>query len=264
MSSLAVALAQLDIRFEDKAANRIACEAAIVRAASSGADVVVFPEMTLTGFSMRARITGEKQSLSETVRFFCHLAKQYCVHVIFGVVFLEQGKGKNMALVVDDSGTVIAQYQKMHLFSFAEEDKHFIAGEAPVFFKIKNIACSLAVCYDLRFPGFFEAIAAHAPEVIFVIANWPASRIEHWDALLKARALDCASIIVGANRVGIGGGQHYTGHSSMYDPSGNRLISMGRATVRTCRIDCDMVKKYRARFPSLRDKRRPLYTRLLK
>lgn len=264
MSSLTVASAQLDIRFENKAANRIACETAIARAVKQGADVVVFPEMTLTGFSMQVRTTGENAKSSETVDFFCRLAKQYRVHVIFGVVFLEKKKGRNMAVAVDDRGSIIAQYQKTHLFSFANEDKHFVAGETPVWFKIKNVLCSLAICYDLRFPGLFEAIASRGPEIIFVIANWPAPRIEHWDTLLKARALDCASAVIGVNRIGAGGGQNYNGHSSVYGSSGERLMAMGRSALRTCKIDCDAVNNYRARFPSLRDKRRSLYARLLK
>jgi len=263
MPSLVVALAQLNIRFEDKVVNRIACESVIVRAVRQGAEVVVFPEMTLTGFSMRARFTGENAKFSETVEFFSTLAKQYRVHVIFGVVFFEKGKGRNMAVVVDQRGIVIAQYQKVHCFSFVNEDRHFREGTAPTFFTIKNVLCSLAICYDLRFPGLFEAIATRAPSVIFVIANWPSLRIAQWDALLKARALDCAAAVVGVNRVGGGDGQSYPGHSSVYGPNGERLINIGHATLRTCRIDCDAVKVHRMRFPSLRDKRRSLYAQLL-
>ena len=153
--------------------------------------------------------------------------------------------------------------EKMHLFSLAHEDRYFQEGGSPAFFTIKRVVCSLAICYDLRFPGLFEAIALRSPSVIFVIANWPRQRIMHWSALLKARALDCAAAVVGVNRIGAGGGQNYTGHSQVYGSNGDRLLTMGHATARTCRIDCTTVKEYRARFPSLRDKQPSLYARLL-
>lgn len=260
--TLRIGLAQMEIAWEDKAMNRERCAAIIRRAAQRGIELLVFPERTLTGFSMAVARTGESMAESSTIDFFRTEARRHQVAIVFGLDTKERGsrKGGNVAVAVDRNGRVLAQYAKTHLFSFSDEQRFFMAGNTLAFFSLNGMRCALAICYDLRFPGLFEAIAREKPDVIFVIANWPTARIADWDALLKARALDTASYIVGVNRVGKGNGLDYNGHSSVYDPSGERLLLLSRgAALGTMTVDRAVVAKRRAQFPSFRDKRHGLY-----
>lgn len=261
---LAVAIAQVDIIWEDKAQNRRCCEKLIKQSALDGADIIVFPEMTLTGFTMHSATMGEAEKESETVSFFSSLAKIHKIAIIFGVIFRDRlGKGRNMAITVDKNGRVIARYQKIHPFSYAREDRYYKSGNQLVAFRLNGWKCAVAICYDLRFAGLFEAMAQQKPDMIFVIANWAKKRIEHWKILLAARALDTQAFVVGVNRVGEGDGVFYNGCSRVHGPDSALVHDAKNATgIQIVPVDLVMVRDWRKKFSSLRDKKTGLYPHL--
>lgn len=262
---LTVALAQIDIVWEDKNANKKICEQCVKQAADSGSDIVIFPEMTLTGFSMRVKYTGELESNSDTLDFFSSLAKKYKIAIIFGVVFFDSnsGLGKNMAIAVDSKGVIISSYQKIHPFSLASEDRFFSSGKKLAEFNLNGWKCSLAICYDLRFSELFESISNARPDIIFVIANWPQTRREHWEKLLCARALDTQSIVVGVNRVGKGNGLSYSGFSQAYEADGTLLLNAkSKKGLSIAEFDRRKTAEWRKKFPLFRDKKFHLYKHL--
>ncbi len=261
---LKIALAQMDIAWEDKEKNKRRCEAYVRRASAQGADVIVFPEMTLTGFTMRASKFGEAEAASETMAYFSSLARTHRVGIVFGVIFsAENGRGKNMAVALDRRGNMLSHYQKIHPFSFSGEDKAYESGDELGFFQLKDWQCALTICYDLRFAGLFEKIAERKPDVVFIIANWAEKRIEHWETLLRARALDTQAFVVGVNRVGKGGGITYNGHSLVYAPDGTRVLdAKSKEGMHIATIDRRAVTNWRKKFPSLRDKKPEVYERL--
>ncbi len=247
----------MDIVWENKEANYARAEKFFKKAARQSCDIIVFPEMFNTGFSMNIPAVSEDEN-GETSRAISGLAKKYKLNVIAG--FAAKGKGrkkaKNLAFVFDRSGSLIARYAKMHPFSFAKEDKYFSAGNTSVIFQIEGIPASVFICYDLRFPEIFRDVAGEV-KMIFVIANWPVTRKDHWEALLKARAIENQSFVIGVNRTGKDGkGISYPGASHIFDPLGKDICSGGpREQFIACEIDPAAVGMVRSQFPFLEDMR---------
>ncbi|MBI5055576.1 MAG: carbon-nitrogen family hydrolase [Nitrospirae bacterium] len=251
-----IALIQLNIEWESKTSNNNSAGLFIEKAAYEGCDTVVFPEMFNTGFSMNMSSIAEDAN-GETSSILSKLAKQYNVNVIAGfpVKSHYDNKAENIAVVYDRSGALIARYSKLHPFSFAGEEQYYFAGNSAVTFNIEGMPSSIFICYDLRFPEVFRIVAREV-QAVFVIANWPASRKDHWETLLKARAIENQCYVVGVNRTGTdGNGIRYPGDSHIFGPSGEKICSGGEEEFLTGEIDPGQVMKTRLRFPFLSDMR---------
>jgi predicted amidohydrolase len=262
-NKLKIVLAQMDIVGENKSVNQLKCAQIAVQAVKNDAELLIFPEMTLVGFSADVRKIAEETN-GPTVKFFSDLAKKNKINIIFGVVTTHKNNKlpQNEAVAVDKNGKILAGYAKIHPFSFSKEDKKNAAGEKIAIFKINNLKIALAVCYDLRFPGLFEVFAKKGVEMVVVIANWPTRRIAEWDTLLAARALDISGYLVGVNRVGKDGSENYNGHSAVYDPEGNCLQKFVGEINGQSEVLKDLVTKRRECFTSLKDKKYSLYKKL--
>lgn len=252
---------QLDIVWHDKAANFERVRKLLDAAKIESGAMIVLPEMYATGFTMDVDVADEKDD-KPAERFAAELSKQHQATVIAGVVNRPagstgdtNGKGFNEA-VAFTNGAEVARYQKMQPFTLGEEDKHYEAGNAPIIFDWRGAAVSPFVCYDLRFPELFRAAARQGAEVIAVIANWPAKRVEHWLTLLRARAIENQAYVVGVNRCGSDPFHEYPGRSIIVDPHGNTLADAGAAEcVITAAANLDNLREWRAKFPALRDMR---------
>lgn len=252
-----IALIQLNIAWESKKTNYEKAESFAKKAAEEKCDVIVFPEMFNTGFSMNVSAIAE-DDYGETNSALSEIAKKYSIYLIAGFPVKEQDeeKGRNMAVVYDRTGIRIAAYAKIHPFSFSGEDKYYIAGNNPVVFNIDNTPCSIFICYDLRFPEVFRKVARNV-QAVFVIANWPASRRGHWEALLKARAIENQCFVIGVNRIGIDGNAiHYPGASHIFDPLGNDILcGNDKDEFLTGEINPADAAEVRLKFPFLNDMR---------
>lgn len=252
-----IALIQMDIAWEKKAANLSRAAGLIKQARGEQADVAVLPEMFSTGFSMNVELLGETED-GESASFLSDEARRHCINVIAGLQLIEpgEGKGMNKAIIFDRKGELVSTFSKLHLFSPAGEDRHFTPGKSPVVFGLEGVSSSVFICYDLRFPEVFRKVA---PDVacVFVIANWPASRGDHWTSLIKARAIENQCYVAGVNRTGIdGNGITYAGQSCVFGPVGEEVTSAGSGEeMLVAEIDPSMVEKTRSEFPFLRDKR---------
>ncbi len=250
------ALCQFRIAFEEKAQNLRRAEEMVASAAKAGAEIIFFPEMSFTGFSMQVSRTGETDG--ETAARMQQYAQRYGIAVGFGWVKKAGAHGENHYTVTDKTGAVLADYIKVHPFSFSGEDRYFAAGDRPVIFTYGGITFGLFICYDLRFPEIFRAVSAEA-EVLVVAANWPEKRIAHWNRLLEARAIENQAWVLGINCVGEQQGQHYNGSSRAVDPAGETADAL---TDREGMIFCgigDEAAQLRSSFPALKDRRTALY-----
>lgn len=250
-----IALVQINPEWESKYANFEKARAFTKTASEMKCDVIVFPEMFSTGFSMNVAAIAE-DGLAETASFLSGIAKEYSINLIAGFPIKTpmEEKGRNMAFVYDRKGKLNATYTKMHPFSFADEDKHYIAGEHVSVFDLDGIPVSVFICYDLRFPEVFRKVAKDV-HAIFVLANWPSSRRDQWETLLKARAIENQCFVLGVNRTGTdGNGIIYAGASQVFGPSGVNICSGGEAEELTvCYFDPEEVNKTRSEFPFLED-----------
>lgn len=265
MDTMKIALTNMDIRQTEPSVNREKCAELIKRASDFGARLILFPEMTLTGFTMDVRQFGEKadeHGLTETIAYFAEKSSEYEMAVGFGYISNENEKGKNHFVVVD-SGRIIGDYEKMHPFTYGEESCFYEAGDKLVSVEIDDTGIGLFVCYDLRFPEIFQA-SSEQNQIMAVIANWPGERITHWHCLLQARAIETQSVVLGVNRKGRGGGLEYEASSEVFDCLGRRLdgtqifTSFGDECI-LYEIDTKLPEKIRKEFPVKKDRRKNIY-----
>lgn len=256
-----VALGQLDMVWENKDASIERAEKMIEEAAQARADVIIFPEMSFTGFSMNLDRIGEPAGQSVTVDRMCALAKQYQIAVGFGWAALpeaDESMGTNRFTLVDHRGKQVTEYTKIHPFTYGGELDHYARGEQIVSVPFLGRNISLFICYDLRFPELFQ-IASEQSDIIFVIANWPAIRSSHWQILLRARAIETQSYVVGVNCYGCRDGDQYSGDSMAVDSIGNILgMLSGREGVLICELD-DRAWRLRQKFATRADRQEELY-----
>ncbi len=256
-----IGLTQMDILWEDKNYNKEQCLWFIKRAREQGVELLVFPEMTLTGFSMNASYISADEPES-TRSFFAKASLEYDMAICYGYTQRVDGMYRNKCSLVS-KGTLLSDYAKIHPFSYGEEGKYFTGGSsltlAPMTASREHWNIGTAICYDLRFPELFQALSQDA-ELILVIANWPRERLMHWDTLLRARAIENQCYICGVNRVGEGNGLIYQHSSVLYDPLGNALTQDSPEELLTADIHPDMVRHTRESFALKKDRKPALYS----
>ncbi|MEQ8156462.1 MAG: nitrilase-related carbon-nitrogen hydrolase, partial [Clostridiaceae bacterium] len=181
------ALCQMHIVWEDKIKNYEKAGYYIKEAVSKSAHIILFPEMSFTGFSMNIEKTKELKE--ETVGVMRKYAEEYGINIGFGWVKGNGVKAENHYTIINPKGEIILDYIKIHPFSYSGEHKFFISGNELKCCNVKGIGLSAFICYDLRFPEVFQAVSKNV-SIIIVPANWPEKRREHWRCLLKARAIE--------------------------------------------------------------------------
>lgn len=245
-----VALIQLDLAWEDAAANHARADRRLREAAAMGARLAVLPEMFCSGFTMNPACAEPEGGPTET--FLREAAEGYGMHILAGVP--EVPGPRNAAVLASPDGTV-RRYHKIHLFSYGAETSHYVPGEALPTWEIEGVRITPLVCYDLRFPEPFRAAAADT-DAFVVIASWPEPRAAHWQTLLRARAIENQAWVLGVNRVGSGGGLAYRGDSVAVDPLGRAVAEAAHAeTVLVADVTPESVRAWRETFPALRDRR---------
>lgn len=215
-----VALIQSDIVWENPSQNRINFEEKI-NSIQENVDLIVLPEMFSTGFTMNPSAVAETMD-GETVSCMVALAKKKNVAITGSVVITENDNYYNRMLFVFPTGE-IQKYDKRHLFSLAKEEAVFTRGNDKVIVNYKDWKICLQICYDLRFPVFARNVENY--DMLIYVASWPKPRINAWDILLRARAVENLSYVIGVNRVGTDGSQlEYVGHSQAIDYLGNYVV----------------------------------------
>ena len=254
-----VGLAQMEIAFEEKETNQRTCRSFCAQAAEAGVDFLVFPEMTLTGFSMHTQLIGERAEDSPTLAFFRGLAAEFGLALCFGYVDVSGPKAENRCVILDKTGATLASYAKVHPFSYGAEAKFFQGGDTLAFCQVAGVTVSPTICYDLRFPELYQAASKKAA-LITVIANWPTVRRAHWVLLMQARAVENQCFIAAVNAAGRIKNQDYPGDSYLIDPYGNLLTpETHEPGLLYADLDMGLVEQYRTEFPLKHDRREALY-----
>jgi predicted amidohydrolase len=257
-----VALVSLDQVWRDKVANQILCRSAIeeIKIADSDVDLIVFPELTLTGFCVDDSALAEGEQ-SDTVRFFSELSQHYQCHIMFGqLANLPSGQVVNRQNITDRTGRLISTYDKVHTFSYAGETNYVTQGKQPCVTMIDGIPVGGSICYDLRFADLFHHYRESTAMVINT-ANWPSTRTAQWLCLLQARAIENQYFVVGVNRVGTDGkGLNYDSSSVIFNPLGERLIPLLQGVFWDLyNVNLEDVMEIRTQFPFVKDRRNSLY-----
>lgn len=187
-------------------------------------DVVVLPEMFATGFSMKPEKIAESMEDSSTLRWMINCAQKFGKAIVGSVAIEDSGKYYNRLFFVTESGSYHI-VDKRHLFRMAGEDKVYSQGGERKIIEYRGVRFLPLVCYDLRFPVWSRMVGTEY-DVILYIASWPEVRIGAWDILLKSRAMENLSYVVGVNRVGDDKLNHYNGHSVILDYMGREIATL--------------------------------------
>jgi len=245
---------QLDIAWENKAANFARTRALLATAAPEPGSLVVLPEMFSTGFSLNLAVTRQSEA-REDEAFLADLAIDFGVFTLGGVVNPgESSMGRNQSVVHSPAGAVVVRYTKIHPFSLGGEAQTHEAGRDIVLCPWNGFTVAPFVCYDLRFPEIFRAAASRGANLFVVIALWPVKRQHHWLTLLQARAIENQAYVVGVNRVGQEPQYSYAGRSVVVDPHGIIVADAGeQERVLAAALSLETVEGWRRDFPALRD-----------
>jgi len=248
---LNIGLLQCDLHWEDALKNRM--QIADYLAEVQEVDILVLPEMFPTGFSVASVHLAETME-GETVSWMKNLAQKKQAVLCGSIMIKEQGHIFNRFLWVEPNGSVL-HYDKRHLFSLIEEDKYFSAGTERLIIEYEGWKICPMICYDLRFPVFARNDVDY--DLLLYVANWPDKRIAAWDALLKARAIENQSYVIGLNRVGVDGYKAtYSGHSQVIDADGDVIVSAPENEIGLVEFTLSKkhLSKLRRRLPFLADR----------
>lgn len=248
---------QYAIAWEDKERNQQQIEAQLEQIKPEACALVVLPELSCIGFTMRREGLAEDPGQA-TQEFYARLARKFSVTLIGGCSWWgPQGLGRNMALVLEAHGKMVGSYCKQHPFSFAGETEHYASGDEVLTFQWEGVKVAPLICYDLRFPESFRQLVMQGVEFFVVIANWPSARVHHWESLLLARAIENQAYVLGVNRCGQDPKVSYPGSTRLIDPQGQVVQCLDdQPGVLQADLDMEELRAYRARFPALSDIRR--------
>lgn len=253
MQDLTLSLLQFDQVWEDKAANR-----AKITQLTQGltTDILLLPEMVDTGFSMNTSIAEEWSDSNSSLIFLRDLSK--CIQgAVYTSIMTKTDTGNlNRGVFVTPDGKVEV-YDKRKTFKLAGEHHHYLSGKEERIVAYKGWKINLQICFDLRFPELVRNSLVHGKpkyDLLLYVANWPEKRMAHWDALLKARAIENQCYVAGANRVGVdGNGLTYSGNSWVIAMDGTESLKApnNREGVFSCELSIEELQNYRQKLSFL-------------
>lgn len=257
MQDLKITIIQSDLHWEDMGANLAMFEEKIWQIGQQ-TDVIVLPEMFTTGFTMKANKLAEMMNM-RTFKWMKQMADQTGALILGSFIANVHDRFYNRLLWMEPEGN-FKTYDKRHLFRMAEENHIYTPGESLLIGHWKGWRICPLICYDLRFPVWSRnrwnpSLKKASYDLLLYVANWPKVRIDAWETLLRARAIENLSYVVGVNRVGHDGNNvEYNGQSSIISPKGDTIFSVeGIEATRTTTISANSLQAYRDKFPAFMD-----------
>ncbi len=249
---------QFNITLGQVAANLRKASAALNRVADEGACLAVLPEMWSCGYDYRhlEALAGETPAVLTEMQ---SLSKARNLVIVGSLPEAMDGNIYNTAYVIDN-GELKGSYRKLHLFSTMGEDRFLQAGDQTLVADTTAGRIGVAICYDLRFPELFRKLALAGAEIICVPAEWPKPRQEHWQTLLRARAIENQLFVIAANCCRVQGKLDFCGLSQLISPLGNILArAQEEDTELVADFDFTEMANYREQIKILTDRRADIY-----
>jgi len=259
-----VAAAQISCSLGDPKANLLKVRDFSHRARDAGVELIVFPEMTDTGYSMSVIPAHATSWTSGFVPGLQEIAAKLCIAIVCGVSEQDGTSVYNSLVFVDQQGQIASKYRKTHLYAVApvEEKKCFASGDKLASFTLGDLRFGFSICYDLRFPELYRKLVVEQKVGAFVISSaWPFPRLEHFRTLALARAIENQSYVIASNRVGKDDDLWFCGSSAIIDPRGVVIASASADREELIHADLseDVVLSVRRRVKSLAHRRQDLY-----
>ena len=252
-----MALVQADCSSDEGFEARIDRVLAETDRACGQADLVMLPELWSTAaFDLDCAREHAQPFDCALVSRMSAIATKHAVW-LHGGSFAEvtdDGRHFNTSVLFDPTGDVVATYRKIHVFGYGGEAELMSAGEELVVVDTPLGPTGLATCYDTRFPEQFRVLAERGAQASLITSGWPTKRIEAWDVLVQARAIEDQAWVIACNQVGTQKGVTLGGHSAVVDPIGGVVSRAGaEETTLHATIDPGAVATWRQEFPALRD-----------
>lgn len=244
-----IVLLQRDICWADPVRNRERADEALAR--SGKADLYVLPEMFPTGFCVQPEEVAECSD-GKTLEWMRKKAAELDSALAGSVAVTENGAFYNRFYFVLPDGTA-RWYDKRHLFTYGGEHRRYAAGTERVVVTFRGVRILLQICYDLRFPVWARNRGDY--DMILYVASWPTPRVEAWNLLLRARAIENQCYVAGVNRVGADPACEYCGGTALIDPYGKTVAECetGRECEACGNVDMELLETFRKKFPVLDD-----------
>ena len=264
-----VALAQISCKQGDKAENTGKIEKNVTYAKTQGAELVIFPELSLTGYTLRDQV----YELAETIpgpstSILEEMAEKANVHIVVGMPELSektQSTIYNTAVLVGPSG-FIGKYRKMYLptHSVFEEKRYFRPGYQTAAFDTKLGKIGLTICYDVFFPEVSRLTRLKGAQLIVCISASPAVRRAFFETLTAARAIENTAFLAYVNLVGIEDGLQFWGGSRLIGPNGKTIVKAkcDKEDLVIGEVDYADIKPVETFVPTLRDLRPEIFDKL--
>lgn len=260
---LRAGILQFDICIGNRAENqrRVASWLEATWTPSDAVTAIVLPEIWDVGYALEEKETVADKDGQQALNFLGGLARKYNVWFVGGSVMTKTDEGfVNRAQIINPRGELVNYYDKVHLIGLMDEDKHFLRGARKCEFEIEGVKSAACICYDIRFCEWQRTFAVDGAEILFISAEWPESRIEHWKALLKARAIENQMYVVACNRVGTSKDTLFGGNSAVIDPLGRMLYAGGdKEEAAYVTFDTDKVRQTRSFLTVFGDRTPNLY-----
>lgn len=254
MQDLKVVLVQANQIWENKKENH-ENYIRLLSSLNQHCDLIILPEMFDTGFSMNIDL-AESVENNSSLSFLQNLASKYNAGIYTSLMLKDEDKIFNRGVFVFPNGD-IKKYDKRKSFGLGGEDKYYTSGNSETIVEFRGWKINLQICYDLRFPEIarnYEVNGIPKYDLLLYVANWPAKRSAHWKSLLKARAIENQSYVIGVNRVGQDGNDLvYAGNSSCIDALGQIVCDLENEMIFTTSISKLTLNNTRVSLPFLKD-----------
>lgn len=234
-----------------------------LRAAHDALDLVVFPELALTGYDAGNAFWQLSADVPEALSTLQVAAKEATVGIAAGLPQRDPhrpGVLYDALALIGPDGKLSEGYRKVHLWQ--QERLYFGAGDIFRLAPIASVAVGLGICWDIGFPEWGRALAQAGAEVLLVASAWDEGSIGYWDALLRARAIENGCFVVACNRAGSDGALPFGGHSQVLAPTGDALGFLEGTGEGALVVELDLDAVGARRFSdltSLRDLRPDVY-----
>ena len=261
MSRLSISLGQMRIQLGRVEDNLETAERLIAGASERGSNLVMLPELWSTGYDLENALDYADALGEGMFAQMSTLSQSHGVDIYGSILERKNGKAMNCAAWHKADGKVAGVYRKVHLFRLFDEHLWLGEGESSCAPAMAWGAAGLAICYDLRFPELFRRYAVRdKAKLMLICAEWPQARVNHWRALLQARAIENQCFVAAANSCGETGGTVFGGNSMIIDPWGGIIAEAGAdEALVTGEIDLSEVDRVRQTIPVFEDRRPEVY-----
>ncbi len=252
-------IVQFDVRLGNIELNLSSALKGIDQLKAQNANIALLPEMWSCGFDNK-NLAVHAEKTDYVIDRLTQTASRYNMIIAGSLPESSGGSIFNTNYLVDGNTGVVCKYRKIHLFSPAQEDKYFCAGNRAVVCETSAGRVGLMTCYDLRFPELCRHLTLSGAMLILISAQWPLERINHWDILLQARAIENQVFIAAANSCGIENSMTYGGHSTLVSPFGEILDRAGeKESIISSELDFSEISNFRKKIPCLTARRPEAY-----